>query len=174
MKVPQNYNAGATKKVNPLEAAINNNFTNQQAEKNTLSDARESVLAGETAVTSHISQSEQNSSIAGNVQSQILNASSSAATQIATQQSVSVQSQAETSTAGTSETETSKTTTRREVKEKFLVSMSKGERSVFKSFCALKGVSMNHFVMCAMDYFKEDLENGKVSISSHSYKRKEG
>ena len=61
-----------------------------------------------------------------------------------------------------------------EVKEKFLVSMSKGERAIYKSFCALKGVSMNHFVMCAMDYFKEDLESGKVSISSHSYKRARG
>ena len=67
-----------------------------------------------------------------------------------------------------------KSTVRREVKEKFLVSMSKGERAIYKSFCALKGVSMNHFVMCAMDYFKEDLESGKVSISSHSYKRARG
>ena len=62
-------------------------------------------------------------------------------------------------------------TVRLEPKEKFLVSMSKGERSIYKAFCALQNVSMNHFVMCAMDYFKEDLENGKVSISSHSYKR---
>ena len=152
MKVPQNYNAGATKKVSPLEAAIANNFASSQ--------------------TSETEQVRVESTVA-ETQSQTLNASSSASTQVASQQAVSVQSQAETSTAGTSETETAKTTTRREVKEKFLVSMSKGERSVFKSFCALKGVSMNHFVMCAMDYFKEDLENGKVSISSHSYKRKE-
>ncbi len=62
---------------------------------------------------------------------------------------------------------------RRDTKEKFLVSMSKGERSVFKAFCAMQNVSMNHFVMCAMDYFKEDLENGKVTISPHSYKRKD-
>lgn len=152
MKVPQNYTTGATKKVDPLKAAIDGNFAGNQ-----------SAVSEQGSATSTVTET----------QSQILNASSSAATQIATQQSVSVQSQAETSTAGTSETETAKTTTRREVKEKFLVSMSKGERSVFKSFCALKGVSMNHFVMCAMDYFKEDLENGKVSISSHSYKRKE-
>ena len=157
MKVPQNYNAGATKKANPLEEAINNNFTNQQTVKNTLPDARESILAGEKAVTSHIYQADQNSSIAGNVGSQTVNAEPVRA--------VSAQAIPEAEP---------KTPTRREVKEKFLVSMSKGERSIFKSFCALKGVSMNHFVMCAMDYFKEDLENGKVSISSHSYKRKEG
>ncbi|MCI5523821.1 MAG: hypothetical protein SO116_07215 [Treponema sp.] len=66
-----------------------------------------------------------------------------------------------------------KSASKREVKEKFLVSMSKGERSIFKAFCAMKSVSMNHFVMCAMDYFKEDLEKGKVTISPHSYKRQE-
>ena len=139
MKVPQNYNAGATKKANPLEEAINSNFTNQQTAKNTLPDARESILTGEKTVTSHISQAEP-----------------------VREEAAQAIPEAE-----------PKTPTRREVKEKFLVSMSKGERSIFKSFCALKGVSMNHFVMCAMDYFKEDLENGKVSISSHSYKRKE-
>ncbi|MBR1722508.1 MAG: hypothetical protein IJ727_08545 [Treponema sp.] len=69
--------------------------------------------------------------------------------------------------------EATATKPRREIKEKFLVSMSKGERSIYKAFCAMQNVSMNHFVMCAMDYFKEDLENGKVSLSSHSYKRKE-
>lgn len=69
--------------------------------------------------------------------------------------------------------EATATKPRREIKEKFLVSMSKGERSVYKAFCAMQNVSMNHFVMCAMDYFKEDLESGKVSLSSHSYKRKE-
>lgn len=62
---------------------------------------------------------------------------------------------------------------KKEPKEKFLVSMSKGERSQFKAFCATKNVSMNHFVMCAMDYFKEDLERGKVTISPHSYKRQD-
>ena len=71
-----------------------------------------------------------------------------------------------------SETER-KSASKREVKEKFLVSMSKGERSIFKAFCAMKSVSMNHFVMCAMDYFKEDVEKGKVTISPHSYKRQE-
>lgn len=125
MKVPSNFSASATKKVNPLEAAIAGNFTqNQQPSQNA-------------------SQPSQPA------KSQILNEMP------------------------LSEVSDPKTPARREVKEKFLVSMSKGERSIFKSFCALKGVSMNHFVMCAMDYFKEDLENGKVSISSHSYKRKE-
>ena len=60
----------------------------------------------------------------------------------------------------------------KEKKEKFLVSMAKGERANFKAFCAMKNISMNHFVMCAMDYFKEDLEAGKVTISQHSYKRR--
>ncbi len=125
MKVPSNFSASATKKVNPLEAAIAGNFTqNQQPSQNA-------------------SQPSQPA------KSQILNEMPA------------------------SEASDPKTPARREVKEKFLVSMSKGERSIFKSFCALKGVSMNHFVMCAMDYFKEDLENGKVSISAHSYKRKE-
>lgn len=59
----------------------------------------------------------------------------------------------------------------KEKKEKFLVSMAKGERANFKAFCAIKNISMNHFVMCAMDYFKEDIEAGKVTISQHSYKR---
>lgn len=59
----------------------------------------------------------------------------------------------------------------KEKKESFLVSMSQGERSLYKSLCALQNVSMNHFVICAMDYFKEELENGKVSISKHGYKR---
>ena len=59
----------------------------------------------------------------------------------------------------------------KEKKEKFLVSMAKGERSKYKAFCAMRGISMNHFIMCAVDYFKEDLESGKVVITQHSYKR---
>ncbi|WP_294429008.1 hypothetical protein [uncultured Treponema sp.] len=148
MKVNENFSAGATKKPDPLKEAIDSNFSQNSSVKtaqNPLPDARESVLAGEPAYNSNISQPAQNSSITGNAQSQIFNAPA-----------------AET-----------KTPARREVKEKFLVSMSKGERSIFKAFCAMQNVSMNHFVMCAMDYFKEDLENGKVSLSSHSYKRKE-
>lgn len=128
MKVPENFTASATKKVNPLEAAINGNFAKPQVSEEQVpaaeippSDARETAQKGEK----------------------------------------------------TPDDKNTRPAPRREVKEKFLVSMSKGERSIFKSFCALQGVSMNHFVMCAMDYFKEDLENGKVSISSHSYKRKE-
>lgn len=57
-------------------------------------------------------------------------------------------------------------------KEKFLVSMEKGERASYKAFCALKGISMNHFIICAVDYFREDIEEGKVIINQHSYKRK--
>lgn len=105
MKKPENFNAGATvKKTNPLETAINNNFSNvRPAVVETLTPASETIIS--------------------------------------------------------------------EKKEKFLVSMAKGERANFKAFCAMKNISMNHFVMCAMDYFKEDLESGKVTISQHSYKR---
>ena len=132
MKVPSNFTASATKKVNPLEAAINGNFAKPQvsaeqapAAENPPSDAREPLQTASEQLSDETTSKKP------------------------------------------------KPAPRREVKEKFLVSMSKGERSVFKSFCALQGVSMNHFVMCAMDYFKEDLENGKVSISAHSYKRRE-
>lgn len=161
MRPPTNFTASATKKVNPLEAAIANNFAGAH-----------SAESGQGRAVSQITEAK----------SQILNADSSSTNQAqavtsqpvaAAQVSVQRESASET-TANISSTEPAKAPSRREVKEKFLVSMSKGERSIFKSFCALKGVSMNHFVMCAMDYFKEDLENGKVSISSHSYKRKEG
>ena len=162
MKLNENFSAGATKKVNPLEAAINSNFTNQQAARNPLPDARESILAGEQAAAGHISSPRQNSAVTSAAQSQILNAAQSSPAVQPTQAQAENPSSAE-----------PKTQSRREVKEKFLVSMSKGERSIFKAFCAMQNVSMNHFVMCAMDYFKEDLENGKVSLSSHSYKRKE-
>ena len=139
MKAPANFTASATKKVNPLEAAINSNFSQgssqgssqspvRQTGENPSLEAREALLTGVKA-----NPGEETTSVPA----------------------------------------PAKTTSRREVKEKFLVSMSKGERSVFKAFCAMQNVSMNHFVMCAMDYFKEDLENGKVSLSAHSYKRKE-
>ena len=156
MKVPQNYNAGATKKINPLEAAINSNFS-QNESINTAPEAREGLLRASNASPVKNTRTEANQAQISNDKSQILNEE---------QVSASIQPQQATA-------ESPKTPARREVKEKFLVSMSKGERSVFKSFCARQGVSMNHFVMCAMDYFKEDLENGKVSISSHSYKRKD-
>ncbi|MCR4822618.1 MAG: hypothetical protein K5873_07070 [Treponema sp.] len=145
MKVPENFNASATKKINPIEAAINGNFA-----QNTPSEPRESLSQAQAALSDEKSSADLKSPLTGKVQSQNLNA--------ATEKSPADQV---------------KTPVRREVKEKFLVSMSKGERSVFKAFCAMQNVSMNHFVMCAMDYFKEDLENGKVSLSAHSYKRKE-
>lgn len=167
MKVPQNYKAGATKKIDPLEAAINSNFS-QNESINTAPEAREGLLRASNASPVKNTRTEANQAQISNDKSQILNAEQVSASihpqQARTQETISVQQ------AGS---ESPKTPARREVKEKFLVSMSKGERSVFKSFCALQGVSMNHFVMCAMDYFKEDLENGKVSISSHSYKRKD-
>ena len=159
MKVPQNYNAGATKKVNPLEAAIAGNFSKSSEPQASSGQGRADFPASEST-------------------SQIFNAKATSTIEPAQNEPTQVQNtQQVTSAAPVESTQAApepKTPSRREVKEKFLVSMSKGERSIFKSFCALKGVSMNHFVMCAMDYFKEDLENGKVSISSHSYKRKEG
>ncbi len=62
-------------------------------------------------------------------------------------------------------------TAAKDTKERFIITMAKGERSLFKSFCALKQVSMNHFVICAMDYFKEEVENGNVVLTPHGYKR---
>ena len=57
-------------------------------------------------------------------------------------------------------------------REKFIVAFPKGERSIFKAFCASNEVSMNHFALCAMDYFKDDIEAGKVVLTAHGYKRK--
>lgn len=143
MKAPANFTASATKKINPLEAAINSNFSQsspkgsvRQTGENPSPEARGGLSAGARAESGENTLPKSNSAAISEEKSQISNG-------------------------------------RREVKEKFLVSMSKGERSVFKAFCAMQNVSMNHFVMCAMDYFKEDLENGKVSLSAHSYKRKE-
>jgi hypothetical protein len=119
MKKPENFNAGATvKKSNPLEDAINGNFSN----------VKPSVVATPSPSIE------------------------------------SVEKKVETAVAPTIPEE-------KEKKEKFLISMEKGERAAFKAFCAMNNISMNHFVICAMDYFKEDLEAGKVTISQHSYKR---
>lgn len=169
MKAPANFTASATKKVNLLEAAINSNFSQgssqsssqssprgsvRQAGENPSPEARGGLSAGARAESGENTLPKSNSAAISEEKSQISNGSDLA----------------ESSPANPIQ---AKTPARREVKEKFLVSMSKGERSVFKAFCAMQNVSMNHFVMCAMDYFKEDLENGKVSISAHSYKRKE-
>ena len=154
MKAPANFTASATKKINPLEAAINSNFS-QNSSQNTPSEAREAVLTNENTNPSENTSASASSAAISSEKSQILNGRTSE------------------TVVSASLNDPAKTPARREVKEKFLVSMSKGERSVFKAFCAMQNVSMNHFVMCAMDYFKEDLENGKVSLSAHSYKRKE-
>ena len=161
MKAPANFTASATKKINPLEAAINSNFSQsspkgsvRQTGENPSPEARGGLSAGARAESGENTLPKSNSAAISEEKSQISNGSNLA----------------ETSPENPLQ---AKTPARREVKEKFLVSMSKGERSVFKAFCAMQNVSMNHFVMCAMDYFKEDLENGKVSLSAHSYKRKE-
>lgn len=127
MKVPANFNASATRKASPLEAAVNGIFSGA------------AVSEPQSQISNALSQRQGGSPKPDNAKPD----------------------------------DGAPAPARREVKEKFLVSMSKGERSVFKAFCAMQNVSMNHFVMCAMDYFKEDLENGKVSLSAHSYKRKE-
>lgn len=142
MRVPENYNANATRKMSPIEAAVNSNFMpsgGAGTAENAARDARGEARTGGKLPGNERASPARHDAHDG---SQIPNAG-----------------------AGTAR--------RREVKEKFLVSMSKGERAVFKAFCAMQNVSMNHFVMCAMDYFKEDMESGKVSISAHSYKRRE-
>ena len=173
MKAPANFTASATKKINPLEAAINSNFSQGSPQgslqgptqassqlsvrpqsENPAPNAREAVLAGGNSNYEGNTPAVTNSASILNEKSQISNG-----------REIPESSQ--------EKSDSAKVQPRREVKEKFLVSMSKGERSVFKAFCAMQNVSMNHFVMCAMDYFKEDLENGKVSLSAHSYKRKE-
>lgn len=144
MKRPENFNAGATvKKEDPLAAAISNNFSTQKAEQSAETQVKQQAVQ---------SQSVQEK------QTETKQETSSAAETNASENHAEIER---------------KSASKREVKEKFLVSMSKGERSIFKAFCAMKSVSMNHFVMCAMDYFKEDLEKGKVTISPHSYKRQE-
>ena len=89
MKKPENFNAGATvKKQNPLETAINNNFSNSRpAPVETPAPVVESVTKKVEPVIPE----------------------------------------------------------EKEKKEKFLVSMAKGERANFKAFCAMKNISMNHF-----------------------------
>ena len=57
--------------------------------------------------------------------------------------------------------------------EQLLVTFSEGERQLYKVFCAEQGVSMNHFVLCAMDFFKEEMEAERVSITKHGYKKLE-
>ncbi len=155
MKPPANFTAGATKKVNPLEAAINSNFEQNsmpKAAEKIGSEAREAPQTGANGLPEQNTRPSPQQALVSEEKSQILNAKPESPA---------------------AEDKEAKIPARREVKEKFLVSMSKGERSIFKAFCAMQNVSMNHFVMCSIDYFKEDLENGKVSISSHSYKRKE-
>ncbi len=62
----------------------------------------------------------------------------------------------------------------RDKSDTFPVYLAQGERAPYKAFCAIQNVSMNHFVVCAMDYFKQEIENGKVEITKHGYKRHNG
>lgn len=152
MKLNPNYSAGATKKKDPLEEAINSNFSRSQTSQENTPQSQ--ILNAQETLPLQNEKAEIPASVR------------------TIKKPLSDAREAPVNNAKEEDDNLSRPS-RREVKEKFLVSMSKGERSVFKAFCAMQNVSMNHFVMCAMDYFKEDLENGKVSLSSHSYKRKE-
>ena len=51
-----------------------------------------------------------------------------------------------------------------------ILTMTKEERKDLKSLAVQEGVSMNHFVNCAIDYFKRLVQEGKIIITSHSYR----
>lgn len=145
MKVNQSFNAGATKKIsteNALEKAINNNFTKQENLTNS------SVLKSE--------DSESSTNLENSTNSQILSAK--------TENSQNLESE--------NQKKTSKKNLSREKSDTFPVYLAQGERAPYKAFCAIQNVSMNHFVVCAMDYFKQEIENGKVEITKHGYKRR--
>lgn len=57
-------------------------------------------------------------------------------------------------------------------KENLILYLENGTRQELKVFCAKQDVSMNHFAICALEYLKEEIANGNVTISKHGYKRK--
>lgn len=59
---------------------------------------------------------------------------------------------------------------KREYKDTVLLNLPKGERNVFKSFCAQNDLTMTDFIYFAMDYIKEGVENGKFSITRSGIK----
>ncbi|MCQ2593201.1 MAG: hypothetical protein MJ188_10510 [Treponema sp.] len=54
---------------------------------------------------------------------------------------------------------------KREYKDTILLNLPKGERNVFKSFCAQHDLTMTDFIYFAMDYVKDKAEAGSISIS---------
>lgn len=159
MKVNQSFNAGATKKIsteNALEKAINSNFTNSTSETSESS-----------------SKSSQNSVILENSQTSSQN-SNSANSENSTSNSQTLLAKTQNLENSSSENQQkqSKKNLSREKSDTFPVYLAQGERAPYKAFCAIQNISMNHFVVCAMDYFRQEIENGKVEISKHGYKRR--
>ncbi len=155
MKVNQSFNAGATKKIsteNALEKAINSNFTNKTAESQ--SETESSNLSASSLNLQSSSENLNSASSSNN--SENLSAK--------TENSQNLESE--------NQTKTSKKNLSREKSDTFPVYLAQGERAPYKAFCAIQNVSMNHFVVCAMDYFKQEIENGKVEITKHGYKRR--
>lgn len=162
MKVNQSFNAGATKKIsteNALEKAINSNFTNSTSE--TSNSTNSSVLTSESSQNSVILANSQTSSQSSNSE----NSTSNSAT-------LSSKTQNLENSNSENQQKQSKKNLSREKSDTFPVYLAQGERAPYKAFCAIQNVSMNHFVVCAMDYFKQEIENGKVEITKHGYKRR--
>ena len=59
---------------------------------------------------------------------------------------------------------------KREYKDTVLLNLPKGERNVFKSFCAQMDITMTDFIYFAMDYIKDGVEQGKFSVTRSGIK----
>lgn len=151
MKVNANFNAGATKKTTSetadlLAAAINSNF---EANKTSQVQSVQNEVSSESQTQAQKTSSEK----AETAENQV------------------TETQQKTETSAKKET---KRNLSREKSDTFPVYLAQGERAPYKAFCAIQNVSMNHFVVCAMDYFKQEIESGKVEITKHGYKRHNG
>lgn len=159
MKVNQSFNAGATKKIsteNALEKAINSNFTNSTLEtsENSSKSSQNSVILENSQTSSQNSNSANSENLTSNSQ-----------TLLAKTQNLE-------NSSSENQQKQSKKNLSREKSDTFPVYLAQGERAPYKAFCAIQNISMNHFVVCAMDYFRQEIENGKVEISKHGYKRR--
>lgn len=184
MKVNQSFNAGATKKLSEtseLENAINSNFTNknvqitQLAQENSLKSEKTENLKNQnfsgaiSTSLSNLTQTSENSTNFAKITTSE-NAAKSANLTLEKTENLPLKN------SELSETENQKKISKknlsREKSDTFPVYLAQGERAPYKAFCAIQNVSMNHFVVCAMDYFKQEIENGKVEITKHGYKRR--
>lgn len=189
MKVNQSFNAGATKKLSKtseLENAINSNFTNknvqitQSAQENSLKSEKTENLKNQnfsgtiSTSSSNLTQTSENSTNFAKITTsenaaKLISAKSANLTLEKTENLPLKNSEL-------SETENQKKVSKknlsREKSDTFPVYLAQGERAPYKAFCAIQNISMNHFVVCAMDYFKQEIENGKVEITKHGYKRR--